>query len=154
MYDNGWLMLQLQTFLYSSVLLAGIEFKLHSEGFSLSVALARQRLQCYSKLYTKVYFLIDTIAKPCLNFLSPRTQSEIPEVLAVCDIIIILGQQLWFNQAHAHHASYYNYMYPDTWGKSGIPLEKYPFHTYYGDGSAISEDVLQVFVTNSQNYIV
>ena len=72
----------------------------------------------------------------------------------MCDIIIILGQQLWFNQAHAHHASYYNYMYPDTWGKSGIPFEKYPFHTYYGDGSAISEDVLQVLATNNQNFLV
>ena len=79
-----------------------------------------------------------------LNLLSICASLILGLKYAICDIIIILGQQLWFNQAHAHHASYYNYMYPKTWGKSGIPFEKYPFHTYYGDGSEINEDVLQV----------
>ena len=40
-------------------------------------------------------------------------------------------------------------MYPDTWGKSGIPYDRYPFHTYYADGSAISEEVLQVKLTSN-----
>ena len=43
-----------------------------------------------------------------------------------------------------HHATFYTDMYPDTWGTSEIPFNRFPFHTYYGDGSEISADVIQV----------
>ena len=55
------------------------------------------------------------------------------------------GEKVWFNQAHTHHASYYKpwpeqilfHFPPET------PDEKYPSHTYYGDGSEIEPEVIQ-----------
>ena len=35
-------------------------------------------------------------------------------------------------------------MYPDTWGKSDISFDKFPFQVYYGDGSQIKDEVIQV----------
>ena len=60
----------------------------------------------------------------------------------------LIGKTSWFNQSTIHHATFYTEMYPDTWGKSGIPFERFPFHTYYGDGSEIHNDVIQVINTS------
>ena len=61
---------------------------------------------------------------------------------------IFTGETLWFNQTNIHHPTWYTEMYPDTWGKSGIPFDKYPFQVYYGDGTEIKPDVIQVFYRN------
>lgn len=53
------------------------------------------------------------------------------------------GEKVWFNQAHIHNASYYKYR-PNTFSDvHEIPDEKYPAHTYYGDGSEIEPEVIQ-----------
>jgi len=53
----------------------------------------------------------------------------------------LTGEKIWFNQAHSHHASGYKQMpgFIDV----QIPDEKYPAHTYYGDGSEIEPEVIQ-----------
>jgi len=53
----------------------------------------------------------------------------------------LTGEKIWFNQAHSHHASYYKPMpgFLDV----QIPDEKFPAHTYYGDGSKIEPEVIQ-----------
>ena len=52
------------------------------------------------------------------------------------------GEKIWFNQAHLHHASYYK-AYPWPIVDAEVPDDKYPMHTYYGDGSDIEPEVLQ-----------
>lgn len=49
--------------------------------------------------------------------------------------------KIWFNQIAAMHSSYYHAL-PTFIGK-GIPDEKCPSHTYYGDGSPIEPEVVQ-----------
>ena len=61
------------------------------------------------------------------------------------------GTALWFNQANIHHPTWYTEMYPDTWGKSGIPFDKFPFQVYYGDGSQIKDEVIQVRFSRMQH---
>ncbi|XP_070569219.1 dapdiamide synthesis protein DdaC-like isoform X1 [Ptychodera flava] len=51
------------------------------------------------------------------------------------------GQEVWFNHLNGHHASYLK-DHP-LWVDVNIPDEKYPIHTYYGDGSDVEEEVLQ-----------
>ncbi|XP_035686982.1 dapdiamide synthesis protein DdaC-like [Branchiostoma floridae] len=51
------------------------------------------------------------------------------------------GEEIWFTQPHSMNASYFK-AHPD-WSKKDIPDNRYPFHTYYGDGSDIPLDVLQ-----------
>ncbi|XP_074655458.1 dapdiamide synthesis protein DdaC-like [Tubulanus polymorphus] len=53
----------------------------------------------------------------------------------------ITGEMLWFNQCHSQNASYFK-AHPDFCDKD-LPDDRYPFHTYYGDGSDIEPDVLQ-----------
>lgn len=53
----------------------------------------------------------------------------------------LTGSKIWFNQITAMHSSYYQIM-PTFIGK-GIPDEKCPCHTYYGDGSPIEPEVIQ-----------
>ena len=54
----------------------------------------------------------------------------------------LTGEKIWFNQAHNHRASNFKHM-------PGFPLdvqtpdEKYPAHSYYGDGSEIEREVIQ-----------
>ena len=38
-------------------------------------------------------------------------------------------------------------MYPDTWGKSSIPFDKFPFQVNYSDGCEIKPDVIQAEIT-------
>ena len=59
-------------------------------------------------------------------------------------IYIPIGETVWFNQSNLHHSSFYKEAWPDTWGKSGIPDDRFPFHDYYADGSEISLDAVQV----------
>lgn len=55
----------------------------------------------------------------------------------------VTGEKIWFNQTHSHNASYYKYR-PNTFSDAHeIPDEKYPAHTYYGDGSEIEPEVIQ-----------
>ena len=53
----------------------------------------------------------------------------------------VTGEKLWFNQATAVHGSYYKSL-PTSAGKD-IPEDKFPSHTYYGDGSVIERETLQ-----------
>ncbi|XP_070568318.1 dapdiamide synthesis protein DdaC-like isoform X2 [Ptychodera flava] len=51
------------------------------------------------------------------------------------------GQEVWFNQLSSNHASYFK-DHP-AWAHVDIPDDKYPCHTYYGDGSEFEEEVIQ-----------
>ncbi|XP_070568316.1 dapdiamide synthesis protein DdaC-like [Ptychodera flava] len=51
------------------------------------------------------------------------------------------GEDVWFNQYHSHHATYFK-DHP-LWAHLDIPDDRYPFHCYYGDGSEVEEEVLQ-----------
>ena len=53
----------------------------------------------------------------------------------------VTGEKIWFNQAIQHHCTYSKAL-PQFKG-SDLPDEKYPCHTYYGDGSDIEPEVLQ-----------
>ena len=53
----------------------------------------------------------------------------------------LTGENVWFNQADGHHASYYKQM--PGFIDLKIPDEKYPAHTHYGDGSDIEPEVIQ-----------
>ena len=53
----------------------------------------------------------------------------------------VTGEKIWFNQAIHHHCTYSKAL-PQYKG-SDLPDEKYPCHTYYGDGSDIEPEVLQ-----------
>ncbi|KAL9980627.1 hypothetical protein ACROYT_G009236 [Oculina patagonica] len=54
----------------------------------------------------------------------------------------LTGEKVWFNQACGHHASYYK-SWPVPLLDAEVPYDKYPAHTYYGDGSDIEPEVLQ-----------
>jgi len=51
------------------------------------------------------------------------------------------GEELWFNQCHSQNASYFK-AHP-YFCNLDIPDNRYPFHTYYGDGTEIEPEVLQ-----------
>ena len=51
------------------------------------------------------------------------------------------GERLWFNQVHSHNPSYHKSL--PTFINSEIPDEKFPNHSFYGDGSEIEPEVLQ-----------
>ncbi|XP_077977805.1 dapdiamide synthesis protein DdaC-like [Glandiceps talaboti] len=51
------------------------------------------------------------------------------------------GEDVWFNHIHAHHASYFKY-HP-MWSHLDLPDNRYPFHSYYGDGSELEEETVQ-----------
>ncbi|XP_070567974.1 dapdiamide synthesis protein DdaC-like [Ptychodera flava] len=53
----------------------------------------------------------------------------------------ITGERVWFNQASSSNASYY-YDHP-VWAGKNLPDNRYPFTTYYGDGSVIEPEVLR-----------
>ena len=53
----------------------------------------------------------------------------------------VTGEKIWFNQAHSHQASYYKTW--STFADPKLPDDKYPAHTYYGDGSDIEPEVIQ-----------
>lgn len=53
----------------------------------------------------------------------------------------LTGEKIWFNQATSHNGSYYRDM-PNFYGTQ-IPDDKFPCHTYYGDGSEIEPEALQ-----------
>ncbi|XP_077864781.1 dapdiamide synthesis protein DdaC-like [Saccoglossus kowalevskii] len=51
------------------------------------------------------------------------------------------GEEVWFNQLHSHNASYFK-DHP-TWKNRNISDDRYPFHSYYGDGSVVEPGTLQ-----------
>lgn len=51
----------------------------------------------------------------------------------------ITGKKTWFNQVTTLHGSYYQFLA----GGAAIPDDKYPSHTFYGDGELIEPAVLQ-----------
>ena len=51
----------------------------------------------------------------------------------------VTKKKTWFNQATTHHGSYYRLL-P---GGDKIQENKYPSHTFYGDGSDIEPAVIQ-----------
>lgn len=51
------------------------------------------------------------------------------------------GELAWFNQIHAHHATFYKDCHPDFEDRPD-PSAPWPVHTLYGDGSEIEESVL------------
>ena len=51
----------------------------------------------------------------------------------------VTRKKTWFNQATTHHGSYYRLL-P---GGDKIQENKYPSHTFYGDGSDIEPAVIQ-----------
>ncbi|XP_077864783.1 uncharacterized protein LOC144350474 [Saccoglossus kowalevskii] len=51
------------------------------------------------------------------------------------------GEEVWFNQLHSHNASYFK-DHP-SWTNQNIPDDRYPFHSYYGDGSVVEPGTLQ-----------
>ena len=51
------------------------------------------------------------------------------------------GKPLWFNQAHAMHASYFK-AHPSFYGLK-IPDNEYPLHSTYGDGEEFEPEFLQ-----------
>ncbi|XP_070567967.1 dapdiamide synthesis protein DdaC-like [Ptychodera flava] len=53
----------------------------------------------------------------------------------------ITGERVWFNQATTFHASYF-YDHP-VWAGKDLPENRYPFTSYYGDGSVIEPEVLR-----------
>lgn len=55
----------------------------------------------------------------------------------------VTGEKVWFNQVHVHNASYYKSRPGPVLSNAEIPDEKYPAHTYYGDGSDIEPEVIQ-----------
>ena len=48
---------------------------------------------------------------------------------------------MWFNQIHSHNASYFKCS-PD-WTNLNLSDDLLPFHTTYGDGSEVEDEVLQ-----------
>jgi len=51
-------------------------------------------------------------------------------------------EDLWFNQIHSHHGSYF--LTNPIFMKTPLPaLKFYPFHSAYGDGDEIEEEVMQ-----------
>ena len=50
----------------------------------------------------------------------------------------VTRKKTWFNQATTHHCSYYRTSQGDK-----IPDNKYPGHSFYGDGSDIEPAVIQ-----------
>ncbi|XP_077980263.1 dapdiamide synthesis protein DdaC-like [Glandiceps talaboti] len=50
-------------------------------------------------------------------------------------------EKVWFNQVSLHHASFFDY-HP-RWVGVRCPGNKYPFHTYYGDGTEIDIGTIQ-----------
>ena len=53
----------------------------------------------------------------------------------------VTKEKVWFNQVTIHNGSYYNSL-KGFIGKE-IPDDKFPNHTYYGDGSEIEPEVIQ-----------
>ncbi|KAJ7318927.1 hypothetical protein OS493_036799 [Desmophyllum pertusum] len=53
----------------------------------------------------------------------------------------LTGKKIWFNQAHQHNATYYKTL--PAFAGVNIPDEKFPTHTYYGDGSVIPPETIQ-----------
>jgi len=53
----------------------------------------------------------------------------------------ITGEEIWFNQAHAMHASFFK-AHPSFYQKN-IPDNQYPFHSTYGDGEEFEPDFLR-----------
>ncbi|XP_077977692.1 dapdiamide synthesis protein DdaC-like [Glandiceps talaboti] len=51
------------------------------------------------------------------------------------------GVKVWFNAVSGHHASYF-YDHPSM-SHVRLPTNRYPYHTFYGDGSEIEPEVLQ-----------
>ena len=51
------------------------------------------------------------------------------------------GALAWFNQIHAHHATFYKDCHPDFETRPD-PSAPWPVHTLYGDGSEIEESTL------------
>ena len=51
------------------------------------------------------------------------------------------GEAAWFNQIHAHHATFYKDCHPDFETRPD-PSAPWPVHTLYGDGTEIEEEVL------------
>ncbi|XP_077985850.1 uncharacterized protein LOC144440357 [Glandiceps talaboti] len=52
------------------------------------------------------------------------------------------GETIWYNHAHAHHASRLK-EHPDYVDRQDVPDMKVVYHTSYGDGSAIELEVIQ-----------
>eukprot|EP00112_Aurelia_sp_Birch-Aquarium-sp1_P008762 Seg1974.4 transcript_id=Seg1974.4/GoldUCD/mRNA.D3Y31 product="Dapdiamide synthesis protein DdaC" protein_id=Seg1974.4/GoldUCD/D3Y31 len=53
----------------------------------------------------------------------------------------VTGEKVWFNQAHAMHASYFK-AHPSFYGLN-IPDHTYPFHATFGDGEEFEPEFLQ-----------
>ena len=53
----------------------------------------------------------------------------------------ITGEEVWFNQAHAMHASFFK-AHPSFYYKN-LPNNKYPFHSTYGDGEEFEPEFVQ-----------
>ena len=51
------------------------------------------------------------------------------------------GEDLWFNQCHSHHATYYK-AHPDFIDLN-MPDKKFPMHSTYGDSEKIEPEFLQ-----------
>ena len=67
---------------------------------------------------------------------------------------MILGEAVWFNQASSMHGSYLTVTKPEIWAKGNLGYDQMPFHTYYGDGTEIPEDYIQVnIVLYSSKYV-
>ena len=53
----------------------------------------------------------------------------------------VTKEKVWFNQVTINNGTYFNSL-PGFIGKE-IPDDKFPNHTYYGDGSEIEPEVIQ-----------
>ena len=53
----------------------------------------------------------------------------------------ITGEEVWFNQCHSMHASFFK-AHPSFYQKN-LPNNKYPFHATYGDGEEFEPDFLR-----------
>lgn len=53
----------------------------------------------------------------------------------------VTGEKIWFNQITSHHASYFRAL--PLYKNTSISDDEFPFHSYYGDGTAIEPAVLQ-----------
>ena len=42
------------------------------------------------------------------------------------------------------HGSYLTVTNPEIWARGNLGYDQMPFHTYYGDGTEIPEDYIQV----------
>lgn len=68
---------------------------------------------------------------------------KLDEKTASLTLIFTLGETLWFNHAHRKHASIWKYNHP-LWSKyTDLPYNRFPTHSYYGDGSEIPENIIQ-----------